>query len=81
MHYENRFLGTFQGHSKRPKTESEQTYELILSVGDGNIEESECSEQFTIQASRDEGFACLYTAFGWLILGVLICQDTIKLLK
>ena len=20
MHYENRFLGTFQGHSKRPKT-------------------------------------------------------------
>jgi hypothetical protein len=62
------------------ETESEQTFELILSVGDGNIEESECSEQFTIQTSRDEGFACLYTAFGWLILGVvLICQDTIKL--
>jgi hypothetical protein len=42
------------------ETESEQTYELILNVGDGNIEESERSEQFMIESSRDEGFACLY---------------------
>ena len=46
------------------ETESEQIYELILNVGDGNIEESERSEQFMFEASRDEGFACLYTAFG-----------------
>jgi hypothetical protein len=32
------------------ETESEQTYELILNVGDGNIEESERSEQFMIEA-------------------------------
>jgi hypothetical protein len=42
------------------ETESEQTYELILNVGDGNIEESKRSEQFMIESSRDEGFACLY---------------------
>ena len=41
------------------ETESEQTYELILNVGDGNIEESERSESFMIEASGDEGFACL----------------------
>jgi hypothetical protein len=46
------------------ETESKQIYELILNVGDGNIEESKRSEQFLIEASRDEGFACLYTAFG-----------------
>ena len=33
------------------ETESEQTYEPILNVGDGNIEESERSEQFLIEAS------------------------------
>ena len=65
------------------ETESEQIYELILNVGDGNIEESQRSEQFMIEASRDEGFACLYTAFGYnLILDVvLIYKDTIELLK
>jgi hypothetical protein len=46
------------------ETESDQTYELILNVGDENIEESGRSEQFMIEASRDEGFACLFTAFG-----------------
>jgi hypothetical protein len=46
------------------ETESEQTYKLILNVGDGNIEESERSEQFMIVASRDGGFAFLYTTFG-----------------
>jgi hypothetical protein len=33
------------------ETESEQTYEPILNVGDENIEESERSEQFMIEAS------------------------------
>jgi hypothetical protein len=37
------------------ETESEQTYEPILNVGDENIEESERSEQFMIEASEDEG--------------------------
>jgi hypothetical protein len=46
------------------ETESEQIYELTLNVGDGNIEESERSEQFMVEGSRDEGFACLYTSFG-----------------
>jgi hypothetical protein len=46
------------------KQKANKTYELILNVGDGNIEESERSEQFMIEASRDEDFACLYTAFG-----------------
>ena len=32
------------------ETESEQTYEPILNVGDENIEESERSEQFLIRA-------------------------------
>ena len=50
--------------SARWLLESEQIYELILNVGDGNIEESQRSEQFMVEASRDEGFACLYTAFG-----------------
>jgi hypothetical protein len=41
------------------ETESEQTYEPILNVGDGNIEESERSEQFLIEASGpgDEGIS------------------------
>ena len=33
------------------ETESEQTYKPILNVGDENIEESEHSEQFLIEAS------------------------------
>jgi hypothetical protein len=39
------------------ETESEQTYEPILNVGDENIKESERSEQFLIEASGpgDEG--------------------------
>jgi hypothetical protein len=40
------------------ETESEQIYELILNVGDGNIEESQSSEQFMVEASKGEGFAC-----------------------
>jgi hypothetical protein len=41
------------------ETESEQTYEPILNVGDENIEESERSEQFLIEASGpgDEGIS------------------------
>jgi hypothetical protein len=41
------------------ETESEQTYEPILNVGDWNIEESERSEQFLIEASGpgDEGIS------------------------
>jgi hypothetical protein len=39
------------------ETESEQTYEPILNVGDENVEESERSEQFLIESSGpgDEG--------------------------
>ena len=39
------------------ETESDQTYEPILNVGDENIEESERSEQVLIEASGpgDEG--------------------------
>jgi hypothetical protein len=33
------------------ETESEQIYEPILNVGDENIEESDRSEQFMIEAS------------------------------
>jgi hypothetical protein len=41
------------------ETESEQTYEPILNVGDENIKESERSEQFLIEASGpgDEGIS------------------------
>ena len=41
------------------ETESGQTYEPILNVGDENIEESERSEQFLIEASGpgDEGIS------------------------
>jgi hypothetical protein len=41
------------------ETESEQTYEPILNVGDENIEESERSEEFLIEASvpGDEGIS------------------------
>ena len=41
------------------ETESEQTYEPILNVGDENIEESERSEQFLVEASGpgDEGIS------------------------
>ena len=53
------------------ETESEQIYELILNVGDGNIEESERSEQFMVEASRDEGFACLYiVSYAYLLSGL-----------
>ena len=34
------------------ETESEQTYEPILNIGGGNIEESERSEQFMIETSE-----------------------------
>jgi hypothetical protein len=37
------------------ETESEQSYQPILNVGDENMEESERSEQFMIEASEDEG--------------------------
>jgi hypothetical protein len=41
------------------ETESEQTYEPILNVGDENIEESERSEQFLTEVSGpgDEGIS------------------------
>jgi hypothetical protein len=41
------------------ETESEQSYKPILNVGDENIEESERSEQFLIEASGpgDEGIS------------------------
>ena len=42
------------------ETESEQTYEPILNVGDENIEESERSEQFMIEALEDEGEDIVY---------------------
>ena len=37
------------------ETGSEQTSKPIVNVGDENMEESECSEQFMIEKSGDEG--------------------------
>ncbi len=37
------------------ETESEQTNERILNVGGENVKESECTKQFMIEASGDEG--------------------------
>ena len=38
------------------ETESEQTYEPLLNVGDVNIEESNHSKQFIIEASGTKTF-------------------------
>jgi hypothetical protein len=46
--------------SARGLLESEQTYELVLNVGDGNIEESERSEQFMIEASGRGRRLCMF---------------------